>query len=60
MADYMVQLKDEKGNRQYPVTITDAVVNAEGVTLTEILANSGGTPAPTTKSDFNSSFSKDF
>lgn len=55
MADYMIQLKDEKGNRQYPVTITDAVVNAEGVTLTE-LADSY---IPISQ-DFNNDFNEDF
>lgn len=38
----IVQLKDEKGNKLYPVTVTDSVVDKNGVTLTEILANGTG------------------
>jgi hypothetical protein len=46
MADYKVQLKDKDGNRQYPVTTTTLVVDAEGKTveqrLKEIGSGSGG------------------
>lgn len=59
-----IQKKDKEGNKLYPITLTEAVIDNDGKTLkqtlSEILANSGGAPAPTTKSDFNSSFSKDF
>ena len=41
MADYRIQLKDEHGNRQFPVTITQCVVDSEGRSLEEILANLG-------------------
>ena len=36
---YISQLKDKKGEKQYPVTLTDAVVDENGVTLTAILAS---------------------
>lgn len=46
MADYKVQLKDKDGNRQYPVTTTTLVVDAEGKTveqrLKEIGSGNGG------------------
>lgn len=37
MAGYKVQLKDEDGNYQYPVTSTDIVVNAEGINVEDLL-----------------------
>lgn len=37
MADYKVQLKDKDGNRQYPVTTTTLVVDAEGKTAEQRL-----------------------
>ena len=37
MADYKVQLKDKDGNRQYPVTTTTLVVDAEGKTVEQRL-----------------------
>ena len=42
MADYRIQLKDKEGNRQFPVTTTQSIVDSEGRSLEEILANLGG------------------
>lgn len=36
---HLIQNKDDKGNKLYPITVTDAVVDKDGVTLTEILKN---------------------
>lgn len=33
MADYKIQLKDEDGNRQFPATVMDAVVDSNGNTV---------------------------
>lgn len=41
MADYRIQLKDKEGNRQFPVTTTQSIVDSEGRSLEEILANLG-------------------
>lgn len=57
---YIAQLKDKTGEKQYPVTLTDAVVDENGVTLTAILASGIGGGGTAHKSDFNKSFSKDF
>ena len=38
MADYKIQLKDADGNKQYPVTATTLVVDAEGNTAEQRLA----------------------
>lgn len=43
MADYRVQLKDNEGNRQFPITTIQSVVDNEGKNLEEILANIGTT-----------------
>lgn len=56
----IVQLKDEKGNKLYPVTVTDSVVDKNGVTLTEILANGTGGGGYIAPSDMNSDFNNDF
>lgn len=37
MAGYKIQLKDKHGNRQYPVSTTDVVVNADGVSVADLL-----------------------
>lgn len=37
MAGYKIQLEDKDGNKQYPVTITDAVVDANGKPLSHLL-----------------------
>lgn len=42
MADYRVQLKDNEGNRQFPITTIQSVVDNDGTNLDEILANLGG------------------
>lgn len=42
MSDYRVQLKDELGNRQFPITTTQCVVDEEGKSLDAILATIGG------------------
>ena len=42
MSDYRVQLKDELGNRQFPITTTQCVVDEEGKSLDVILATIGG------------------
>ena len=39
MADYRIQLKDKEGNRQFPVTTIQSIVDNEGRSLEEILAN---------------------
>lgn len=39
---HLIQNKDDKGNKLYPITVTDAVVDKDGVTLTEILKNGIG------------------
>ena len=39
---HLIQNKDDKGNKLYPITVTDAVVDKDGVTLTEILENGIG------------------
>ena len=41
MADYRVQLKDEQGNRQFPVTTTQCVVDETGKSLDDILSTIG-------------------
>ena len=38
MADYKIQLEDERGNRQYPVSTTDVVVDADGVSVATLLS----------------------
>lgn len=43
MADYRVQLKDNEGNRQFPITTIQSVVDTDGKNLEEILANIGTT-----------------
>lgn len=43
MADYRVQLKDNEGNRQFPITTIQSVVDNDGKNLEEILANIGTT-----------------
>lgn len=60
MADYKVQLKDELGNRQFPVTTTQCVVNTEGKTIDEILnsVDAGGF-IPLSR-DFSDDFNNDF
>ena len=42
MSDYRVQLKDELGNRQFPITTTQCVVDEEGKSLDAILATIDG------------------
>lgn len=42
MSDYRVQLKDELGDRQFPITTTQCVVDEEGKSLDAILATIGG------------------
>ena len=42
MSDYRVQLKDKDGNKQFPVTTIQSIVDNEGRSLEEILANLGG------------------
>jgi hypothetical protein len=42
MSDYRVQLKDEKGNRQFPVTTTQCVVDESGKSLDDLLQSVGG------------------
>lgn len=37
MAGYKIQLKDKDGNRQYPVSTTDVVVDADGVSVADLL-----------------------
>lgn len=37
MAGYKIQLKDKNGNRQYPVSTTDVVVDADGVSVADLL-----------------------
>lgn len=37
MAGYKIQLKDKNGNRQYPVTTTNVVVDADGVSVADLL-----------------------
>ena len=37
MASYKIQLKDENGNRQYPVSTTNIVVDADGVSVADLL-----------------------
>ena len=37
MASYKIQLKDENGNRQYPVSTTNIVVDANGVSVADLL-----------------------
>ena len=73
MANYKVQLKDKDGNRQYPVTTTTLVVDANGKTveqrLQEIGQGQGGSIDPTLlegympmmrefSDDFNNDFSR--
>lgn len=38
MADYKIQMRDGAGNKQYPVTLVDAVVDGNGRPLTQILS----------------------
>ncbi len=42
MSDYRVQLKGKDGNKQFPVTTIQSIVDNEGRSLEEILANLGG------------------
>jgi hypothetical protein len=37
MAGYKIQLKDKNGNRQYPVSTVDVVVDADGVSVADLL-----------------------
>jgi hypothetical protein len=37
MAGYKIQLKDKNGNRQYPVSTTNMVVDANGVSVADLL-----------------------
>lgn len=37
MAGYKIQLKDKNGNRQYPVSTTNVVVDADGVSVADLL-----------------------
>lgn len=73
MADYRIQLKDKEGNRQFPVTTTQSIVDSEGRSLEEILANlgdgggSGGSIDPEMiegfvplSRDFSDDFNNDF
>lgn len=39
MADYIVELLDELNNRQFPVTLTDCIVDRRGESLNSILHN---------------------
>lgn len=39
MADYIVELLDELNNRQFPVTLTDCIVDRRGESLNSILYN---------------------
>lgn len=41
MSDYIIQLKDEQGNRQFPVTTTQCVVDETGKSLDDILSTIG-------------------
>lgn len=41
MSDYRVQLKDKDGNRQFPVTSTQCIVDKTGKSLEEILVEIG-------------------
>lgn len=41
MSDYIIQLKDEQGNRQFPATTTQCVVDENGTSLDQILAGIG-------------------
>lgn len=66
---HLIQNKDDKGNKLYPITVTDAVVDKDGVTLTEILENGigGGSIDPELlegfiplSRDFSDDFNNDF
>lgn len=37
MAGYKIQLKDKNGNKQYPVSTTEVVVDADGVSVADLL-----------------------
>ena len=37
MAGYKIQLKDKNGNKQYPVSTTNVVVDADGVSVADLL-----------------------
>lgn len=41
MTDYRIQLKDKQGNRQFPVTTIQSVVDETGKSLDQILATLG-------------------
>ena len=41
MSDYIIQLKDEQGNRQFPATTIQCVVDENGTSLDQILADIG-------------------
>lgn len=41
MSDYIIQLKDEQGNRQFPATTTKCVVDGTGKSLDDILSTIG-------------------
>ena len=42
MSDYKIQLKDEEGNKQYPVTTTALVVDPQGKTVEQRLLELAG------------------
>lgn len=67
MSDYIIQLKDEQGNRQFPATTTQCVVDENGKNLNEILATLGGSIDPELlegfiplSRDFSDDFNNDF
>lgn len=71
MSDYIIQLKDEQGNRQFPVTTTQCVVDETGKSLDDILSTigsgSGGSIDPELlegfiplSRDFSDDFNNDF
>lgn len=51
MSDYRVQLKDKNGNRQFPVTTTQCVMNSEGVSLEQLLSDIQGANGESNKGD---------
>lgn len=51
MSDYRVQLKDKNGNRQFPVTTTQCVMNSEGVSLEQLLSDIQGGTGESNKGD---------
>lgn len=60
MADYIVQLKDEQGNRQFPVTTTQSVVDEDGKNLNEVLASMEPEGFIPLSRDFSDDFNNDF